>query len=94
VTFAKNIAGKNLCVFMGECKCILACSIKPYDMQKVKNVLMKPVQFVGECTIVLCVCVCVCICVTVVKISRMHPTHLIDDFQLQNCSAIVTEYIF
>jgi len=48
-------------------------------MQKVKNALIKPVQFVGESTIYI---LAVCMYVTVVKIGRLHPTQLIDDFQL------------
>jgi hypothetical protein len=66
---------------MGKEKCIFACSLKPYDMQKVKNALIKPVQFVVES--IICVLV-VCMYVSMVKIRRIHHTQLIDDFQLQN----------
>jgi len=50
-------------------------------MQKLKNALIKHVQFVGESTI--CIFV-VCMYVNVVKVRRIHPTQLIDNFQLQN----------
>jgi hypothetical protein len=53
---------------------------KLYDILKVKDALILPVLCVMECTI--CTLV-VCMYVTVVKLCRMHPIQLMDDFQFQ-----------
>lgn len=73
---------ESRCFLMGVKKMKLTrVPCKLYDILKVKDAVMKPVQCVTERTIC-SLAVCTYGYATVVKICRMQPILLVDDFQL------------